>query len=91
MKVVKYSMMIKNRDGSMFSIIDKDIAECVDIINKHIIDEYGFNMNITYTKLYDVIREKTKNSFLNQLILNITKKQLNRTELEELRKETIES
>ena len=85
MKVVVYSMMIKNVDGSIFAIINKNVEECVNIINQHIKDEYNVDMKLTYTKLYDIIRGKTKNTFYNNIIETITSKQLNRLELNELR------
>lgn len=85
MRVIKYNMMLKNRDNTLVSIIDKDIAECRDYINQHIQDEYGLVGNVNNTKLYDIIRGKTKKSMLNQIIIGITQKQYSREELEALR------
>lgn len=87
MKVVLYSMMIKNIDGSTFAIIDKKIDECVTIINNHVKDEYKIDIKLTYTKLYDILRGKTKKTFFNSIIELITSKQLNREELEAQRAE----
>jgi len=85
MKVVRYNLMIKKRDGTLFAIYDKEIAECVKLINDFVKNEYGIDIKITYTKLYDVLRNKTKNSFLNQIMQNIEKKQYNQEDLNNMR------
>ena len=87
MKYILFSMMIKNVDGSTFAIIDKKLAECVKIINEHVKDEYKVDMKLTTTKLRDIIRGKTKKTFFNNIIENVTTKQLNRAELEAQREE----
>lgn len=87
MKVVRYNLMIKKRDGTLFAIYDKEISECVTIINDFVKNEYGIDIKITYTKLYDVLRNKTKNSFLNQIMQNVEKKQYNQEELNNMRNE----
>lgn len=65
----------------------KKIAECVTLINEFVKNEYGIDIKITYTKLYDVLRNKTKNSFLNQIMQNIEKKQYNQEDLNNMRNE----
>lgn len=67
----KYNMMIKNRDGSLFSIIEKTLDESVELLNQHINDEYNMDKYINNSILYNIVTGKTKKSFLNQLILKI--------------------
>ena len=85
MRAVRFNVMLKNRDGTIIAIMDKTCRECCSMIESHLTTEYGLNKSISYSKLNDVFRGKTKNTILNYIIVKIEKRQLNTDEVKQYR------
>lgn len=75
MKIIKYNLDIRKIDNSVINLTDLSLKELKIIVEDFIKNEYNLLCEISYIKLYDIMRKKTKNTFLTQIIKKIEKKQ----------------
>lgn len=81
MKAVRYNIMLNSPSGELCAVINKTPREASSIIQQHIKDEYGLDFNVSYCKIHDVYRGKSKKSFLALVIASIEKIQLTKEQV----------